>query len=1580
MCQNTPNYTFQKYLNFAFFLFLGTISTAIAQPEKVNVLPPSIDNYNFTKYGGLEMSGNTGGFSYALPLYTIQHHGISVPISLSYFTDGVKVNDIAGIAGMNWNLMAGGMITRVVKDQPDEYAATIKYRPETAHIDKIIAGNYDDAYYLANIKQDAIDLWNTIYNTEGANFYNKLDTEQDAFSFNFNGHSGSFYLENDEIYLDTDENGIKASFEKVVIGTQSYLKFTFITPDGIKYTLGGAAEFVESSEISGDCGRNYSSPIPTSWHLREIEYNNQIVSFSYKTIFKEYPFDYSQSVTYKIHEDFSACPNAGSISNCSTIFMTSNAKVLKQIDFGTSKVEFNYLTQREDYYAGYLLNEITVYNNFQDVENFNFDYEYSVNNSTNVPDFYNLQNKTRAFLKKVRFKNNTTQEFDYNNINDLSPRLGYSQDLYGYSNSNTISSLLNVDSDQQEYNEMKDFMKTKFPGFLDQADRSTDKIKSLSGVLNKITYPTKGHTAITYENNLNLEDVQVRKWKTKRFDLRVTACNPLNSDLDSQSFTFPGNGSVIIIESNLAADACNNNDIDMLHDRHGLYIKDETTGEWLFNNRLDVGDNFESNEGTRVNNGISFPAIRTINGHEYSVTYDVSTKFDDVRGWLTVKYNNYYEIEPQMINYSGARVQTIADYDTDGVLFNKKEYVYNNISDLTSGKTSLHHNYFFSPWFEDCVERSCYVGGGYEMINDCVNVVTFGSNNYIAGLASRGNRINYNAVSAILINKNVQENLFYVNKGTIDQPVIVHRKGMYNTTRSNPVGWRDGKLEETTIYNFKSGNYVPVKSTKTKYEVLKDRSLYSYNIGTGIKITSQFSLMNLDHVYNVVEWGTNPDNCKTTLCDFNYYKCNSLICNIVSKLKIEKYFNFCRIRGKTQTIETEYLNGKEFTSTTQYSYSPENNYLLSSQTTTNSKKETVESKYYYPTSGEMASQPFRSELLTKNRLQPPLKTRTNNNGKITEQLTVYDNSASTSNLLLPKYVYSGKFAGTEGNLEKKITYDKYDDKGNILQFTPENGVPVVVIWGYHKTQPIAKIENATYDQIQGYVTNLQNLSDKDDDNCVATNCNEQVLREALNTMRVALPQLAVSTYTYKPLVGVTSITDAKGETSYYEYDAANRLKFVRDKSFNLLQKYCYNYRGQQFDCTDTASGILYRSAARSGSFTTVCSSGGFGDSVPYNQAEGAVASEVSQADADAKGLIKFNAAGLANANAVGKCFYKNVSKSVSVTRTNCPAGGTAGSIVYTVPAGKHTSYVSQADADRLAQDDLTANSLAYANSNASCTFYNVVKRGTFTRNNCAAGGTPGTSVYTVAAGIYNSTISQADADAKAQDDVNRNGQAQANAIATCTYYNVSRSAVFTKDNCEKGKQGSNVTYTQPAGIHWSTISQADANAKAQNVFNTEGQAHANANGNCFYYNTAKSGTFYKNNCAVGSYGKDPYVYTVAARSVISYDSQAEADSHAQAMVTNNGQGAANTNGTCTTIGFVAEGTFNQTSKRFEIILKADHTNHNGRVFDLKIAVYTASGFDGYQYEQLTLNPGIMKSVRFVIGVGSRANNAQIVPN
>jgi len=132
--------------------------------------------------------------------------------------------------------------------------------------------------------------------------------------------------------------------------------------------------------------------------------------------------------------------------------------------------------------------------------------------------------------------------------------------------------------------------------------------------------------------------------------------------------------------------------------------------------------------------------------------------------------------------------------------------------------------------------------------------------------------------------------------------------------------------------------------------------------------------------------------------------------------------------------------------------------------------------------------------------------------------------------------------------------------------------------------------------------------------------------------------------------------------------------------------------------------------------------------------------------------------------------YSNVAASGTFTRNNCSAGYVPGSATYTVPAGTYTSTLSQGDADQQAANDIALNGQAYANAHGTCTqtWYNVARSGSYTRNNCGTGYAGSTVVYTVVAGAYSSTISQADADQKAINDVTANGQNYANTNGTCT--------------------------------------------------------------------------------------------------------------------------------------------------------------------------------------------------------------------
>lgn len=125
----------------------------------------------------------------------------------------------------------------------------------------------------------------------------------------------------------------------------------------------------------------------------------------------------------------------------------------------------------------------------------------------------------------------------------------------------------------------------------------------------------------------------------------------------------------------------------------------------------------------------------------------------------------------------------------------------------------------------------------------------------------------------------------------------------------------------------------------------------------------------------------------------------------------------------------------------------------------------------------------------------------------------------------------------------------------------------------------------------------------------------------------------------------------------------------------------------------------------------------------------------------------------------------------------------------------------------------------------------------FTRNNCPAGQVG--SVYTsvVEEGEVTSTISQADADAKAQALIDKHGQAEANAFGTCTivsmtYKNVRMETDFVRNNCATGFTGSTYKFVVAAGMFVSTISQADADAKAVAHINAQGQLTANELGIC----------------------------------------------------------------------------------------------------------------------------------------------------
>ncbi|PWG77859.1 hypothetical protein, partial [Pararcticibacter amylolyticus] len=66
--------------------------------------------------------------------------------------------------------------------------------------------------------------------------------------------------------------------------------------------------------------------------------------------------------------------------------------------------------------------------------------------------------------------------------------------------------------------------------------------------------------------------------------------------------------------------------------------------------------------------------------------------------------------------------------------------------------------------------------------------------------------------------------------------------------------------------------------------------------------------------------------------------------------------------------------------------------------------------------------------------------------------------------------------------------------------------------------------------------------------------------DAFDDIRIHPSDARMTTYTYEPLTGMSSSTDEKGNTVYYQYDSFGRLQYIKDRSGAILKDYTYHYK------------------------------------------------------------------------------------------------------------------------------------------------------------------------------------------------------------------------------------------------------------------------------------------------------------------------------------------------------------------------------------------------------------------------------------
>jgi|GEM_PF-3023723 len=262
------------------------------------------------------------------------------------------------------------------------------------------------------------------------------------------------------------------------------------------------------------------------------------------------------------------------------------------------------------------------------------------------------------------------------------------------------------------------------------------------------------------------------------------------------------------------------------------------------------------------------------------------------------------------------------------------------------------------------------------------------------------------------------------------------------------------------------------------------------------------------------------------------------------------------------------------------------------------------------------------KLLTANMVGIPLETEVKNDGKTVSKAETRLDDAAT---LYPTSAVSYNMANQ--NSSKKVTFDNYDGKGNLREFRPENGLPTATVWGYHGTQPIAKIAGAAYAQISNLssVAAAVSASDADDNNPA----NEPALILALDNLRKdeALKGYQIETSTYDPLIGITSRTSANGLRETYVYDPSHRISKVTDQDGKVLKTYDYHYQPR----------IFWNDAMSADFITDNCGAGYLPNRYTYLVPADRHFSSVSKDDANQKAGNDIQMNGQNTANQVAGC-------------------------------------------------------------------------------------------------------------------------------------------------------------------------------------------------------------------------------------------------------------------------------------------------------------------------------------------------------
>jgi YD repeat-containing protein len=1070
-------------------------SSGVVFPRLSTLQPIEPSAASLGKYGEYAANNSNGLPDIRIPLYEVKSGSLSLPIELRYHGGGIKVNEEAGWVGLGWDLFYGGQVTRVVHGFPDEIEPNSSESPIPV-ADSIKALMYADPLniemgYLRNLSSD-----NNTYSYMPDEYYYNIGQENGKFVNKY----GMARLPYKPVKI---EAGIGGKYGINITNSQ-----------GDKYSF-------SESDVTETLSADHSYPAyVSSWQLNEIcSADNNVIKYEYQKdgSYVNDKFSYYEGYVETIDEYYERSVYSTIPLSKSNMKLKVTSNKPKYIYFNGGRLCFE-LETRTDIYNQGIDSEIRRLK-WIDIEEKQADCSYK--SVKKITFYYSYFGQDRQTLTEkadyTRLKLDSIKEsssgyvkliasFGYDS-HSLPCKSSYSYDYCGYYNGSNNSTPI-----------PRYYISAPGRNFtLGGGDKCIDEEYSKSGSLTSITYPTRGTTRFEWENNRYGADLPVYVCKTENLEnvyLRdIGSCHDETEHYCTKKITPDDElspcdiDSYKVIKSFVDQTVCVNyflyqlNSNDLVHrkyDEGSISIRDLTTNTGIWScGALDKVTQQQINIDLRAN-------------HSYEIT--VYTNCHNVYASVDFNYNAYNpQSDRNNYLFGGLRIKKIKNFDSNQTLLNQKEFTYHLSGDtykssgyITNVETVLNSS---TTNLLNCLNLPFDISG--LVCTDQYTRTYLYYDNPLTGIYS--NNISYEYVQEKQISVNSLNNGFKESefRTSIDSYV---EKGIPVISRSD----ERGQLIRETVFDnankkvLETKNYYSLDNRVS--EKCKGFKLIKY-IDVGSNCVASYG-PTLSEVYNPIEYAYESVWCRLD---------STVKCDYISKdfVKEKTIYAYDDLKGcqPTKIIRMTSRN-KQFTTS-----------------------------YLYP--AQLISDNVYAGMVNANILAPVIIEEKSLNGSslsLQKNNYIYKNGNNTDIIVL------NNIEAKKGNnpLEKRITINKYDNWGNILEYQQDESIPITCLWSYSHQRMIAKIENASYSDVEDALLSL---------GINATGLPEMIEPDMslINSLRKKLPQAQITTFSYKPLYGITSITNPAGIVTNYFYDGLGRLESVKDCLGNIIQSYGYNY-------------------------------------------------------------------------------------------------------------------------------------------------------------------------------------------------------------------------------------------------------------------------------------------------------------------------------------------------------------------------------------------------------------------------------------